>query len=155
MTVSHFSHDYKVPWRAATVEPGRQPRRRAHVTKDGDTKQKRAKKKPSSSPRRRRLPPPFVFDDARDVLPEAVVGGAGGRRARRRREGVGGAEVGRCCRGRPAPALRRAAAAAVGGAGAVGRPEGCLAAAGEGGGEVRVVRLGELRAQLRRRGVDG
>jgi len=60
--------------------------------------------------------------------------------------GVGFAEAG-SRRGRPA--LRRAAAAVVH-AEAVGGP----AAAGEGGDEVRV-RLGELRAQLRRRSVDG
>jgi len=71
---------------------------------------------------------------------------------RREGVGVGFAEAGSRSRGRPA--VRRAAAVVVH-AEDVGCREGGPAAAGEGGGDEVRVRLGELRAQLRRRGVDG
>jgi len=87
---------------------------------------------------------PEFRDATCHVLPEAVVGAARGWR--REGVGVGFAEAG-SRGGRPAV---RPAAAVVVHAEVVGGP----AAAGEGGDEVRV-RLGELRAQLRRRGVDG
>ena len=80
--------------------------------------------------------------------PEPEGGARAGRGAARAWEALRRAAAG------GGPAVRRAAA--LGGPEAVGRQEGGPAAAGEGGGggEVRV-RLGQLRAQLRRRGVDG
>lgn len=131
-------HDYKAPSEPRTSnQPSRQPRRRAHVTLVG-----RSEAKPQLQLRSSRAAG-HELRDASHVLPEAVVVAARGWR----REGVGFAEAGS---GRGRSAVRRAAVAGV-------RAEavGCPAAAGEGGGgEVRV-RLGQLRAQLRRWGVDG
>lgn len=127
-----WRHHYKTPRKPATDATNKPSRpRRAHVAKNEQVAAKR-----EALPCR----------DASHVLPEAV--GARGRRARGG-EGVGGAEA---CRREGRSDVRRAPAA-VGGAEAVGLPEerGHGAAAGTG---IRV-RLGQLRAQLRRRRVEG